>query len=150
MADGSRSAASLVLDGSQCPLAKLLAKWGTSEHGERSFQRLLGYVKQNPQALWILLNLCIQILRFVWASLWSIRWCAKYCDIQPGTIRLTKKVGTSTGGTVIEATEHAVLWPWDILHHLWSTGKLLEWIYDPECMASAKVHAASLINLQSI
>ena len=50
---------------------------------------------------------------------------------------------------MIEATEHAVLWPWDILHHLWGTGKLLDWIYDPEDMASAKVQAASHNKFQS-
>ena len=42
VADGSRTAASMVLDGSTCQLALLLAKWGKSEHGEKSFQRLLG------------------------------------------------------------------------------------------------------------
>ena len=47
MADGSRTAASLVLDGSQCELARLMAKWGASEHGERSFQRSVGYIRHN-------------------------------------------------------------------------------------------------------
>ena len=88
----------------------------------------------------------IQILDFL-ASLFFVRWCAKHCDIQPGTIKLTKKVETPAGGKVIKAEEHAVLWPWDILHHLWNSGKLLDWIYDPEDMASAKVHDSSPINV---
>ena len=43
VADGSRTAASMVLDGSDCQLARLMAKWGASDHGERCFQRLLAY-----------------------------------------------------------------------------------------------------------
>ena len=73
------------------------------------------------------------------------RWCAQHCDIQPGTIQLTKTITTPLGGKVIKPEDHAVLWPWDILHHLWLENKLLNWIYDPEDMAVAKVEAASII-----
>ena len=45
---------------------------------------------------------------------------------------------------MVEPAEHAVLWPWDILHHMWLNDKLLNWIYDPEDMAVAKVEAASI------
>ena len=50
---------------------------------------------------------------------------------------------TPLGGKVIKAFDHAVLWPWDILHHMWLHDKLLNWIYDPEHMAVAKIEAAS-------
>ena len=95
-------------------------------------------------------NMSTQILDTFRASLPLVRWCAKHCDIQPGTIKLTKKVETGTGGKVVRAEEHAVLWPWDILHHFWISGKLLDWIYDPEDMATAKVHAFGPINLQCV
>ena len=74
----------------------------------------------------------------------SLRWCAKHCDIQPGTIQLTKKIDTPLGGKLVEPADHAVLWPWDILHHMWVNDKLLNWIYNPADMAVAKVEAASL------
>ena len=47
VAEGSRSAASAILDGSTCKLAALLAEWGNSEHGERSYERLLACIHES-------------------------------------------------------------------------------------------------------
>ena len=47
-----------------------------------------------------------------------LRWCAEKCSIQPCKVMIHKR-------------ELGVIWPWEALNHLWTTGKLLNWIYDP-------------------
>ena len=58
------------------------------------------------------------------------RWCKDNCSVHPDTFKLR----TNEGGR-----DASVLWPWDLLHLLWSNGKLLEWVHDPEEQAPARV-----------
>ena len=58
------------------------------------------------------------------------RWLKDNCVVQPSTFPLRTTDGVR---------DASVLWPWDLLHLLWSTGKLLAWVHEPEEEAPSRV-----------
>lgn len=71
-----------------------------------------------------------------------IRWCQKVCTVHPSCITLPALVEAEIDGQpclTSGSVETAVLWPWDLLHWLFTSGKLLQWISDDPTSAGEKV-----------
>ena len=143
VADGCRDAAAMLLDGSTCPLAELMASWGKTEHGERSFQTYCTCTRCVFGKYYLYTasfeQNCCSSARYQLPSKLDPRWCKQHCRIQPGQMQLSLK--TDDG---VRRKKHAVLWPWDILNYLYTNDKLGTWLYDPPERASFHIKDTSL------
>lgn len=128
MKDAVAEAKQLIKDGFSCPLSESIAAFSET-HEERSFQRTLGFVDYNVFTPQLFQQPTLDRSLPSGSGFSALpRWCKDHCQIHPQRVQLHNRM-------------NGVLWPWDILAHLWESpnhSSFFAWVHDPPSEAQQR------------